>query len=439
MARSLLRQLEQIRRSATYDDAVASVTTSGVAEPTTGGSLEGDLNNIRSLMKLTKGTADWYTDLGKYFDPTDTTSGNAENKDLNITNFKNNTLDAKTVILAVQEDNSGDGYTVSGTSTGVLLTSANSTVYNVAYAIATDRRGLPIFASTANAGTYYDEGGADRVVRIDVLDKATDAQIQDNSGNNIYAKFHDGADFSGTGAGTDVYVRFYANDAVTDLSAVSGTVTEVYFIVPRRKVMADVEEYEWQRTDFVSSWEGDIEIVEDILHLWSYTGASDGVSSTAGSWTNTTGNYPLSGNPSNLQSAIDAINTAAGDRSYTENNYIVDGEGLATSIDKLDMEIKDLMDAISTGASTKYIEEVASDITAGTEHALPSSLTYTPDSTSGQEGKNMDVYVGGQLLAADTGAAGVNADRDYGETSTSGITFRFNVQAGRNITYMIRQ
>ena len=51
----------------------------------------------------------------------------------------------------------------------------------------------------------------------------------------------------------------------------------------------------------------------------------------------------------------------------------------------------------------------------------------------------MDVFVDGQLLAADTGAAGVNADRDYGETTASGVTFRFDVQVGRNITYMIRQ
>jgi len=43
------------------------------------------------------------------------------------------------------------------------------------------------------------------------------------------------------------------------------------------------------------------------------------------------------------------------------------------------------------------------------------------------------------LLAADTGAAGVNADRDYAETSTTSITFRFNIQPGRNITYVVKQ
>ena len=69
--RSLLRQLEQIRRSATYDDAVSGIYTSAVAEPTVSGSLEQDLNVIRSLMKEMKGTSDWYGDLGNYFDGTD--------------------------------------------------------------------------------------------------------------------------------------------------------------------------------------------------------------------------------------------------------------------------------------------------------------------------------------------------------------------------------
>ncbi len=71
-------------------------------------------------------------------------------------------------------------------------------------------------------------------------------------------------------------------------------------------------------------------------------------------------------------------------------------------------------------------------------------LTYTPNSTAGQEGSNVDVYVDGQLLAADTGNGGANADRDYAEeagptTTASGFMFRFTIQAGRNITYMVRQ
>lgn len=457
MARSLLRQLEQIRQSATYSDNESNIHVGGIVENTTlgSGSLQQDLNFIRTALRDVKfgmdgpdvaGTDKWFDDLGKYWDPTNTTSGTAELKDMNMSNIKGHTTDAQTVILAVQTNNAGGTYyTVSGTDTGVLLTGANSDINTFVYATAADRRGLPIFASTANAGSYWDEGGSDRVVRVDVL-SSDDVQLQDNSGNTIYAKFHDGADFGATGSGTDVYVRFYANDAVTDLQNVmvsaSGTLgtdtIDLYFITPERRVLKDVAEWEWMRTDFVSSWEGDIELIEDIMNLWAFTGSGDGVSSAA-TWTNATGNYPLSSNPGDLWTAIDLLNTAGGDATYTEDNYVTDGESYASSIDALDQALKDVEDSISAGVAEKYIEEAAALISTGVEHSLPTGLSYTPTSVSGAEGANMDVYVGGQLLAASTGANGVNADRDYAETSASGITFHFDVQAGRNITYMIRQ
>ena len=428
MARSLLRQLEQIRRSATYDDAVASVNTSAVAEPTSGGSLEDDINVIRTLLKQFKGGTNWYDDPGSYFDPTATDSGSAENKSMTLANIKGKTLDAYTVIIAVSEDNSGAGFTVSGTSTGVLAS------ITTAYALPTDRRGLPVYASTANAGTYWDEGGNDNVVRVDVLDMSNDQEFDDGT-HTIYAKMHDAADFGGTGTGTDVYFRFYKNGAVCDLTNTG--VTSVKFVYPQRKRMSDMAEYEWTRTDFISSWEGDVELVEDISNLWNYTGAVDG--ETAPTWTNTGANYPLTANPTDLEAAVNALNDAVDDMTFTEDNYIADGDTVADALDKLDQQVKDNADAITAGVAEKYVESVAAPITAGVEHSLPAGVIYTPDATAGQEGSNMDVYVDGQLLAADTGAAGVNADRDYGETTTSGITFRFNVQVGRNITYLVRE
>lgn len=434
MARSLLRQLEQIRRSATYDDVVTNVYSSTVAEPTVSGSLEEDMNVVRTLMKELKGGTNWYDDLGNYFDPTDTTSVGVENKDLNLTSLKNNTLDAKTIIIAVTEDNSGANFPVSGTSTGGL------TSLTTAYALPTNRTGLPIFASVANNGTYHDEGGSDNVCRIDMINAANDAEFDDGAGNTIYAKFHDGADFGGAGTGTDVFVRFYKNGSVCDLTGTG--VTSVYFIYPQRKVMSTMEEYDWKRTEFVSSWEGDVELVEDISNLWSFTGASND-DGDAGPFTNETANYLLQSGPSDLKTALDLINDGVGNRMYTEDNYVVDGEGITTSLDSLDMALKDVEESVAAGTSEKFVEAVASTIFKNTVHALPAALVsaggYTPFSTAGREGKNMDVYVGGQLLAADTGANGANADRDYGETTASGVTFRFNIQTDRNITYLVRQ
>jgi hypothetical protein len=433
MARSLFRQLEQIRNSGAYDDAVSSANLPAIAEPSVSGTLEADMNVLRTLFKQVKGNTNWYDDPGTYFDPTNTDGGNTTTKQMSLANIKGNTLDSKTVIIAVSDDNSGSGYTVSGTSTGVLISPTTAT-----YAIPTDRRGLPIFNSVTNSGTYYDEGGADNVCRVDIINTDTDGEIQDSSGYTIYGKLHDGADFSGSGAGSDVYVRFYANGSPCDLSAAVGSPTNITFVYPYRRRMSDVAEYEWLRTDFVSSWEGDVVLIEDISNLWSYTGASDGDDNPQ-PWDNTTASYILQTNPSDLTSAINDLNDGIGDRLYSEENYITDGWTITAALEALDTNLKDVADSVTASSGDKYVESAASLISKNVEHPLPYSITYTPSSTAGREGMNMDVYVDGQLLAADTGVNGANADRDYAETTASGITFRFNIQAGRNITYVVRQ
>ena len=433
MARSLIRQLEQILNTTVYDDSVSGVNGSDVSEPSVSGTLQDDLNIIRTLVKDTKGTSYWYSGLGSYFDPTNTTSGGAENKAVSLSNMAGNTLDSKTIIMAVEDDNSGSGYTVSGTSTGALVS------VTTAYATPTSRVGLPVYASTANTGSYHDEGGMDRVCRVDVVDLSADGEMQTNAGHTIYAKMHDAADFSGTGTGTDVYMRLYANDSVTDLSTVSGGApSSIKFVYPHRKLLSAMSEYDWLRTDFISSWEGDVELIEDIQNIWAFTGASNDDGS-AQPWDHATGNYMLAADPDNLKDAIDDINSGIGDETYATGTYVTSNEGITNSIEALDAQLKTVTDGLSSSSGDKLVESVSSTISANVEHPLPGSNTYTPDATSGSEGSNMDVYVGGQMLAADTGAAGANADRDYGETSTSGITFRFEIQTDRNITYMVRQ
>lgn len=426
MARSLLRQLEQIRRSATYDDAVSGVNTSVVAEPTVSGSLEEDLNVIRTLLDQVKGNTNWYDDPGKYFDPTDTDVSSTANKQMSLANIKGHTVDAKTVIIAVSDDNSGAGFTVSGTSTGVL---SNITT---AYATASDRRGLPIFNSVTHSGSYYDESGSDNVCRVDVLDMSNDQEFTDGT-YTIYAKLYDGADNGGSGTGSDVYFRFYKNDSPCDLTNTG--VTSVKFVYPQRKRMSDMQEYEWLRTDFVSSFEGDVELVDDISNLWGFAGAADDEDSTAGKWTNTASYYLLDADPTDLVAAINDINDGVGSRQYsdTANNVIGDGDSVTASLE----DLAEAIEGITPGGS-KYVESPVSTISKNVVHNLPYSITYTPCSVSGTEGKNMDVFVDGQLLAADTGTNGANADRDYGETSGTSVTFRFNVNSNSNITYIVR-
>ena len=425
MARSLLRQLEQIRRSEIYDDAVSGVYTSAVAEPTISGSLEEDLNIVRTLVKAVKGTSDWFGDLGQYFDPT-SCSGGANTKDLNFSNISGHTLDAKSILIAVSNDNAAAGWTVTSGTGGVLMTGVTTS-----YATDDDRTGLPIFAST---GDYYDEGGDDNTCRVDVLNFSNQAEFNSAAGDVVYGKLHDGADNSGSGSGTDVFVSLYTSAGAYTMDV---DVTELAFVYPQRKVMTDLAEHEWLRTDFISSWEGDVELVDDISNLWAYTGASDNDTSPQ-PWTNTTASYVLQSDPDNLQSAIDLLNDEIGDRTYFEENYISNGDTIADSLDELDQALKDVEDQLGGASCEKYVEVPALTIAKNVLHPLPYGITYTPSSTAGREGRNLDVYVGGQLLAADTGAFGVNADRDYGETTASGITFRFKISADRNITYMVR-
>lgn len=425
MARSLLRQLEQIRRSATYDDAIASVNTSAVAEPTVSGSLEADLNVFRTLIKDLKGTTNWYDELPNYFDPKLTDAGNTASGVLSLSDIAGYTTDAQTVIIAVENDAASVGYPVTTASSGILMTGVTTQ-----YATDADRTGLPIFSSAT--GDYHDEGGDLRICRVDIVDLSTDGEIEDGSGNIVYGVLVDGLDFpTGSGVGTDVAVQFYADGS--PITMVSG-VSDIKVVYPQRKVMSDVEEWEWLRTDFISSWEGDIELIEDISNLWSFTGAADNVSSPT--WTNTGASYILQADPSDLEGGINALNDGIGDRNYTENNYVSDGDPITTSLDDLDAALYDVSQAVEAGVGEKYVESISSGFSAGTLHALPYSITYTPDAGAGTEGSNMDVFVDGQLIAADTTAG---ADRDYEETSASGITFHFDIQVGRNITYIVRQ
>jgi hypothetical protein len=432
LQRSLLTQYEQINTTINFDDDIASVNTSAVAEPennTASGiepdTLQHDTNVFRTLLKQIKGTANWYSELPTYTDYSDTASA----KTVTLSGIKGHTLDSKTIILAVEDKNAGVGFTISSGTTGFLITPTDAR-----YADPADRRGLPIFASTAHNGSYFDEAGDDEVCVIDLIDFESGTEFKTSGGDLIYAKFHDGSDFSGSGEGTDVYVRFYTNN--TPYTWTASDPAKVMIVYPFRKVLSEMQEWEWMRTDFIGSFEGDAELIEDISNLWSFTGAVN--HGTTPSWTYTGNGYAvISG--SSLRSALDQINNVIGNTSYSGTIYITALDDIAESLVDLDNAIKSVSDSAASGVGEKYIETVLSDIIAGTGHTLPGSLSYTPVATSGQYGKNMDVFLDGQLLTASTGTNGGEEDMDYSETSTTSITFHRDVYAGSNITYTIKQ
>lgn len=432
--RSLLTQYEQIYRTYSYSDTVSGVNTVDVAEPTSttvsGSSdsvIEHDMNVLRTLLKQVKGTSDWFSSSPTYFKPDDTNISSDELGSVTLNQIAGNTLDSKTVILAISDSNSGSGFSIGVGDEGFLF----STILN--YAIPTNRIGLPIF-NTTNSGTYYDEGGSNSVVGIDVIDLNTGGEFRDSNGDIVYAKFHDGSDYGGSGDGTDAYVKFYTDEG--PYTTVSGDHSSVMLVYPYRKLMSSMEEYEWLRTDFVTSWEGDSALINDISDFWSYTGALDNESSP--SWAAIAGSPMVSSSQSSLYDAINAINDGFSNRVYLEENYISSGESFTDSIDKLDMAIKGISELASEGIAESYSVVVISDITAGTAYQLPVGVSYTPDSTEGRRGSNMDVYLNGQLLIASTGINGANEDGDYAETSPTHITFHFDVYQYSNITFKVR-
>lgn len=430
--RSLLTQYEQIRRSATYLDTVSGVNTQAVAEPTTptvsglsDDVLEHDLNVLRTLIKQIKGTSDWFSEIPTYTDPKATDT----DKDANLTELSGNTLDASTIILAVAEDNSGAGYSLTPGDEGFLFTTT------LDYATPINTIGLPIFKSTTNSGTYNDEGGLDRVVGIDVIDVDTGGEFKDTNGNIVYAKFHDGADYGGTGDGTDVYVKFYTEEG--EYTTTSGDPSDVMIVYPYRKTLADMSEHEWKRTDFISSWEGDEVIVSDIVDLYSYTGAADNVANPT--WTTISGAPILDDSVNSLKDALDFINDELGDRTFTEQNYITSGDTITDILDDLDANMNLVSQTVAGGVEDKYVVTVDQDYAAGSSYTLPVGVTYTPSSDGSQQGKNMDVYLDGQLLSASTGNNGVNEDKDYAETSPTTIKFHFDVYQYSNLLFKVRQ
>jgi hypothetical protein len=436
LQRSLLRQYEQINTTVNFDDDIANTNTLSVAEPennTASGiepdTLQHDMNVLRTLLKQIKGTTDWYSELPTYTNPADT----ATPVSVTLSGIAGHTMDSKTILVAVEDDNSGAGYSVSPGASGILVIPTDAR-----YADPVDRRGLPIYASSKPAGTYFDIGGIDEVCNIDLINLDTGTEFRDASGNIIFGRFHDGDDYAGPpevhGEDHDVFVRFYTSAGPYTFTA--NDPTSIMIIYPFRKVLTTMQEWEWQRTDFVGSFEGDAELIEDISNLWAFTGAVNHARTP--SWSSTGAGYAvISG--SSLVAALNQLNNVLGTTSYSGTHYIHANEDITESLSYLDAAVNTIAGQISSGVGEKYIENISSEISAGDEHVLPGSLSYTPAADVGQYGKNMDVFVDGQLLVASTGTNGEEEDMDYSETSTTSITFHRDVYAGSNITYIIKQ
>lgn len=109
---------------------------------------------------------------------------------------------------------------------------------------------------------------------------------------------------------------------------------------------------------------------------------------------------------------------------YSSTIYVTQGASLETAIGELDASIQ-------ASNIQKAVERLLSPVLSGSVHILPESLTYTP----APGGDNMDVFLNGQLLQANTG----QEERDYVETNSGSISFTFDVPANTYLTYIVRE
>lgn len=396
--------------------------------------LQDDINvSLTQLREIIDPSQDWFQNMPRAFDPSNTDGSNTKNEKMSLKVLADNWYGVHTKIIDIAT-------TTQSTSPGddglLFLTS-------LGYADPADRRGLVIQSSAGN--TYQDEVALASIIagkhKVTIIDSLTKAEFEDANGSVIYGVLQDGADNSGSGEGTDVYIKFVHDVAgvPTAYTWTSNDPTSVLMYLPYRKRRSELLEYD-ERRYLVAGIVGDAELSEDVSEIRSGLGLGDGEGSGDWEWTNTTAYYPLQNDPATIEDAINALNDEIGDRQYTENNFIVDGETITDSLDKLDQ-------AVATGLKAKIIERVQTTIIRGTSHSVPFAggtgvTVYNPSAISTYKVDTnyaslyMDVYVAGKKLVCDSGATA--QDGEYEETSTTAITPRFTIQAGQIIEYVIR-
>lgn len=376
-------------------------------------SLQDDANYIRTDRAAIKG-ANFYDPIPTYQRPTAV----GTNVPANLTNLASKTLDAAAWVVNRKFENAtvaaSDGY-INISSTG-----------NLKHADATDRTGVPI-QDGADAGNL-------EASYVEIINPATEAALEVLSGGNDGYRV-----FGRTRAGTtgvspnSVEVEFRAIPKGSPLSTSvaytweAGQPTTVDLFYGFRERADQLTETAF-RTVLANGIIGDADMSQDIVDIRTAMGISDNVTDFSAVLTNTGADYVFSNLPDGTPSVseiVNTINAQVGDRNYT-GAILTDGQTVAASLQALASAIT------GGGASgTRVIERLGSDLTAGTSHTLPGSMSYTTDGTG--NGQNMWVFVRG--LLQDPGL--VTAYNDYEETSTTAITFHKLVKSGDHINYVI--
>ena len=371
--------------------------------------LEDDINFARTDRRLIKGTAAFHTAVPTYQRP----SAIGTFVPANLTNIAGKTLDAHAWVVnrAYRADPvvAGDGYST--------LTTASA----FQYADATDRTGVPIWDG-------FDAGNWEATY-VEIINPVTENYLVDGyTGHRIFGRTRQGT----TGVEPNsIEVEFRKVALGADISTSTAytwdgyqpTTVDYYYGYRER---ADQLTETAFRTTLVNGLFADSQSATDISKILTTLGTNPG--DTFLTLTPTSNYYIWSDLPDGTPSvteALNTINTQIGDRVFT-GDCIGDSDGYTITA-----LLQKLADCIASANFVRIIERLSADVSANTPHTIPGGYTYTLDGSN--NGQNLVVYTRGILR--DPGPI-VN-DNDYAETSTTQVTFYYNVKNKDHINYFI--
>lgn len=382
-------------------------------------SLLEDLNFERTDRTLIKGVP--------YYDPIPTFARpNATNVQVptNLANIAGKTTDAVAynVNRAFFGVPVGDGYTKS------TITSAGNLKH--AGAVSTDITGIPCF-DINNPGPFTGDWISCYVHIVDGYVSGSELVVL--SGPHVGERIF-GQTFQGSSTSPNsVEIHFfsapfnvnYATDA-TPYVWEAGQTSVINVLYGYNEMLSNLDENAFRTVPALGILT-DAQLSGEINNIFNQLGTTDGYNNLNGFLTNTSTFFPffyLDATPTVVE-ALNILNQQIGNTTFT-GPYLTNG-GTVT------LNLQSLSDAISTsGVITRTIERVSSLITRNTAHTLPGGLTYVIDPTN--NGQFMWITVRGKMT--DPGPASGN--NDYSETSTSSVTFYYDIKAGDHINYLIK-
>lgn len=254
MARTFIRQVEQIRKSDTYDDTVVPSLANYETNTVT---IEDDLNTVRSQLNnlLTEQTANWYDTLVV---PSALDTGTA--RGVNSLNTDLHAVERKRVLVNVSSLTdvavpAAQNYVV---FTAAMLPGAIAPAVNPIAAVgSTTTVGYVAATVTLGSASLAEVAGSSAVSPknlVEIVDGSTRDQIL-SSGRVIYALFQtdlaDGGTMTGSPGTPSVQLSFVRINATgDDLEAVPAADIQgktINYTIPYRKALEDLNEQDFLR------------------------------------------------------------------------------------------------------------------------------------------------------------------------------------------------